>query len=60
MLQRPIRTIAVLKHLAGYLHLNAARGIVVGQSFGGATAIALSAREVPGMVAAELCRWWWR
>jgi predicted peptidase len=52
MLQRPIRTIAVLKHLAGYPYLNAARGIVVGQSFGGATAIALSAREVPGMVAA--------
>ena len=46
------QTIAVLKHVAGYPYVNAARGIVVGQSFGGATAIALSAREVPGMVAA--------
>lgn len=46
------QTVAVLKAAAALSYVDPSRGIVVGQSFGGAVAVALSAREIPGLVAA--------
>jgi dienelactone hydrolase len=43
---------ALLEHLKTLPYVDAARGIVVGQSFGGATAIALASMNLPGVVAA--------
>lgn len=46
------QTIAVLTAAAALPHVDLSRGIVVGQSFGGATSIALSTRLLPGLVGA--------
>ena len=47
-----VQSVAVLEHAKTLPYVDATRGIVVGQSFGGATAIALAAMNVPGIVAA--------
>ena len=46
------QSIAVLKHATSLPYVDTTRGIVVGQSFGGATAIALAAKNVEGVAAA--------
>jgi dienelactone hydrolase len=46
------QTLAVLEHARTLAYVDASRGLVVGQSFGGATAIAVAAKNVPGVVAA--------
>lgn len=46
------QTAAVLGAAANLPYVDLSRGIVVGQSFGGMTSIALSTRALPGMVAA--------
>ena len=46
------QTIAVLKHAKSLSYVDTSRGIVVGQSFGGATAIAIAAKNVDGVAAA--------
>jgi len=43
------QTLAVLQAARQWPFVDSSRGLVVGQSFGGATAIALAAREVPGL-----------
>ena len=45
------QTLAVLAHARTLAYVDASRGLVVGQSFGGATAIAIAAKNVPGVVA---------
>jgi len=45
-------TVAVLQKAATLPFADLTRGIVVGQSFGGMTSVALSARDLPGLVAA--------
>lgn len=46
------QTAAVLKRAADLPYVDLSRGIVVGQSFGGMTAIALSTRALPGLAGA--------
>jgi dienelactone hydrolase len=46
------QTVAVLKAAANLPYVDLARGIVVGQSFGGMTSITLSTRALPGLVGA--------
>lgn len=46
------QTVAVLKAAANLPYVDPARGVVVGQSFGGMTSIALAARDVPGLAGA--------
>jgi len=46
------QTVAVLKAVANLSYVDLSRGIVVGQSFGGMTSIALSTRALPGLVGA--------
>ena len=46
------QTVAVLNHARTLPFVDLTRGIVVGQSFGGMTAIALAARELPGLAGA--------
>jgi dienelactone hydrolase len=46
------QTLQVLVHAGTLPYVDAARGIVLGQSFGGATAIAVAAKNVAGVVAA--------
>lgn len=46
------QTRAVLEHARTLPYVDLSRGIVVGQSFGGATAIALASMNLPGVVAA--------
>jgi len=46
------QTVAVLRAASNLPYVDLSRGIVVGQSFGGMTSIALSTRELPGLVGA--------
>lgn len=46
------KTLAVLRSAASLPYVDLTPGIVVGQSFGGMTSIALSTKAVPGLVAA--------
>jgi dienelactone hydrolase len=46
------QTLAVLAHARTLPYADAARTVVVGQSFGGTTAITVAAKNVPGVVAA--------
>ena len=46
------QTLAVLQAARKLPFVDASRGLVVGQSFGGLTSIALAARDIPGLVAA--------
>ena len=46
------QTVAVLEAAAQLPYVDLSRGIVVGQSFGGMTSIALSARALPGLAGA--------
>lgn len=46
------QTLAVLAHVRALPYVDASRGLVAGQSFGGATAIALAAKGAPGVAAA--------
>ena len=46
------QTIKVMEHARTLPYVDSARGIVLGQSFGGATAIAVAAKNVPGVLAA--------
>ncbi len=46
------QTVSVLEAARALPFVDLSRGIVVGQSFGGATAIALSARPLPGLLGA--------
>src|SRR5205823_11871942 len=46
------QALAVLEHAKTLPYVDASRGVVVGQSFGGATAIAVAAMNPPGVVAA--------
>lgn len=46
------QTVAVLKAAANLPYVDLSRGVVVGQSFGGTTSIALAARDVPGLAGA--------
>jgi dienelactone hydrolase len=46
------QSIKVIEHARALPYVDGARGMVVGQSFGGATAIALAAKNLPGVVAA--------
>ena len=46
------QSVAVIAHAKTLPFVDPARGIVVGQSFGGVTAIALAARNIPGVLAA--------
>ena len=46
------QTAAVLKTAMNLTYVDLSRGIVVGQSFGGMTSIAISARGMPGLVGA--------
>lgn len=46
------QTVAVLRAAANLPYVDLSRGIVVGQSFGGVTSIALSTRALPGLLAA--------
>jgi dienelactone hydrolase len=46
------QSVAVIDYAKRLPYVDASRGLVVGQSFGGATAIALAAEGVPGVVAA--------
>ena len=46
------QTVRVIEHARALPYVDGARGIVVGQSFGGATAIAVAAKNVPGVLAA--------
>jgi dienelactone hydrolase len=46
------QTLAVVRHAKAQPFVEAGKGIVVGQSFGGATAIAVSAKNEPGVLAA--------
>jgi dienelactone hydrolase len=47
-----LQTIRVIEHARALPYVDGARGIVVGQSFGGATVIAVAAKNVPGVLAA--------
>jgi len=46
------QTLQVLEHARTLPYVDTERGLVLGQSFGGATAIAVAAKNVPGVVAA--------
>jgi len=46
------QSLAVIAHAKAQPYVDAQRGIVLGQSFGGTTAITLAARGVPGVLAA--------
>jgi len=46
------QTLATLKYAANLPYVDPTRGIVVGQSFGGMTAIALSTKDIPGLAGA--------
>lgn len=46
------QTVAVLKAAMGLPYVDLSRGIVVGQSFGGMTSIALATRDLPGLAGA--------
>src|SRR4051794_12192043 len=46
------QTLAVLEHAKTLSYVDTSRGVVVGQSFGGATAIAAASMNPPGVVAA--------
>lgn len=46
------QTVSTVQAAADLPYVDRTRGIVVGQSFGGMTAISLSTREIPGLVAA--------
>ncbi len=46
------QTVAVLKMAENFSYVDVSRGIVVGQSFGGMTAIAIAARGISGLVGA--------
>ena len=46
------QSLAVIAHARTLPYVDAARGIVLGQSFGGTTAIALAAKQIPGVLAA--------
>jgi dienelactone hydrolase len=46
------QTLAVLAHARELPYADSSRSLVVGQSFGGATAVAVAARNVPGVLAA--------
>jgi dienelactone hydrolase len=46
------QTLVILEHLRTLEYVDAQRGLLVGQSFGGATTIALAAKNPPGVVAA--------
>lgn len=46
------QTLAVLDHAKTLSYVDVSRGVVVGQSFGGATAVAIAAMNPPGVVAA--------
>src|SRR5262245_8167225 len=46
------QSIAVIAYAKARPHVDPNKGIVMGQSFGGATAIALAAKKVPGVMAA--------
>ena len=45
------QSLAVIEHAKAQPYVDPARGIVVGQSFGGTLAIALAARNIPGVLA---------
>ena len=45
------QSLAVIEHAKAQPYVDPARGIVVGQSFGGTLAIALAARKIPGVLA---------
>lgn len=45
------QTLKVLEHLRTLAYVDAQRGLLVGQSFGGATTVALAAKNPPGVVA---------
>jgi len=46
------QTLAVIEHAKTLPYVDVSRGVVVGQSFGGATAVALASMNPPGVVAA--------
>lgn len=46
------QSLAVIEHAKAQPYVDPARGIVVGQSFGGTLAITLAARNIPGVLAA--------
>jgi dienelactone hydrolase len=46
------QTVAVLRMAKNFPYVDLSRGIVVGQSFGGMTSIAIAARGIPGLVGA--------
>jgi dienelactone hydrolase len=46
------QSLAVLRHAKTLPYVDPEKGLVVGQSFGGATAIALAAKKIPGVLAA--------
>jgi dienelactone hydrolase len=46
------QTLAVLAHARTLAYADSSRSLVVGQSFGGMTAVAVAARNVPGVLAA--------
>jgi dienelactone hydrolase len=46
------QTLQVLVYASTLSYVDTARGLVLGQSFGGATAIAVAAKNVPGVIAA--------
>jgi dienelactone hydrolase len=46
------QTLAVIRHARTLAHVDADKGLVVGQSFGGAVAVAVAAKSEPGVVGA--------
>lgn len=47
-----MQTVATLRYAANLPYVDSTKGIVVGQSFGGATAIALASMKIPGLIGA--------
>ena len=46
------QTLKVIEHARSLKYVDPGRGLVMGQSYGGATAIAIAAKQVPGVLAA--------